>query len=48
MSGQNKPIIAVPKYQEINYRGEKIKRGIKLYAIGVDLAKLFVMLSNSH
>ena len=39
VSGQNKPIIAVPKYQEINHRGEKIKRGIKLYAIGVDLAK---------
>ncbi|MGK7949940.1 MAG: phage terminase large subunit family protein [Xenococcaceae cyanobacterium] len=39
VSGQNKPIIAVPRYQEINHRGERIKRGIKLYAIGVDLAK---------
>ena len=35
----DRPIIDRPTMQEINYRGEKIKRGIQLYRIGVDRAK---------
>ena len=35
----DKPIVSRPSMQEINHRGEKIKRGIQLYKVGVDLAK---------
>ena len=35
----DKPLVATPTTQQINYRGEKLKRGIKLYKVGVDLAK---------
>jgi phage terminase large subunit GpA-like protein len=35
----DKPLISPPSSQEINYKGEKIKRGINLYKVGVDLAK---------
>ena len=35
----DKPLISSPTIQEINYRGQKIKRGIALYKVGVDLAK---------
>lgn len=34
-----RPLISRPSYQEINYRGKVLKRGIQLYPIGVDLAK---------
>jgi phage terminase large subunit GpA-like protein len=39
VSGDGKPIVSPPSLQEINYRGEKIKRGIHLYKVGVDSAK---------
>lgn len=35
----DKPLVARPTTQEINYKGDKIKRGIQLYKVGVDLAK---------
>jgi phage terminase large subunit GpA-like protein len=35
----DKPLVSTPSTQEINYKGEKNKRGIQLYKIGVDLAK---------
>ena len=35
----DRPLIATPTIQEINYQGKKIKRGIKLYKVGVDTAK---------
>ncbi|NJK56922.1 MAG: phage terminase large subunit family protein [Pleurocapsa sp. SU_5_0] len=35
----DKPLISPPSKQEINYKGEKIKRGIDLYKVGVNLAK---------
>ena len=39
VSGEGKPLCSVPSVQEINYKGQKIKRGIKLYKVGVDMAK---------
>ena len=39
VSGDGKPLVSVPSVQEINYKGQKIKRGIKLYKVGVDMAK---------
>ena len=35
----DKPLVSRPSVQEIDYKGEKVKRGINLYKIGVDLAK---------
>ena len=35
----DRPIVSRPSVQEVNYKGEKIKRGIQLYKVGVDLAK---------
>ena len=35
----DKPLVSIPTLQQVNYRGEKIKAAIKLYKIGVDLAK---------
>ncbi len=35
----DKPLVSRPSPQEINYKGDKIKRGINLYKVGVDLAK---------
>jgi phage terminase large subunit GpA-like protein len=35
----DKPLISRPSTQEVNYKGEKIKRGINLYKVGVDMAK---------
>ena len=35
----DRPLVSRPSYQEINYRGEYIKRGIQLYKVGVDRAK---------
>jgi phage terminase large subunit GpA-like protein len=35
----DKPLLAAPTTQEINYKGNKIKQGIKLYKVGVDSAK---------
>ncbi|MEY2831662.1 MAG: hypothetical protein RLZZ574_920 [Cyanobacteriota bacterium] len=35
----DKPLISPPSLQEINYKGDRIKRGINLYKVGVDLAK---------
>ena len=35
----DKPLISRPSVQEVNYKGEKIKRGIQLYKVGVDVAK---------
>jgi phage terminase large subunit GpA-like protein len=35
----DRPLVASPTFQEINYRGEKIKKGIQLYKVGVDTAK---------
>ena len=39
VSGDGKPMISRPTGQEINYKGDRIKRGIQLYKVGVDLAK---------
>jgi phage terminase large subunit GpA-like protein len=39
VAGDGKPMISRPSLQEINYRGDRIKRGINLYKVGVDLAK---------
>lgn len=38
-SQPGKPIIGRPTAQEVNYRGEKIKRGVKLWPVGSDTAK---------
>ncbi|MEL6493553.1 MAG: phage terminase large subunit family protein [Cyanobacteria bacterium J06623_7] len=35
----DKPLYSRPSAQETNYRGEKVKRGIDIYKIGVDLGK---------
>ena len=35
----DRPIVSRPSVQEIDYKGEKVKRGIQLYKVGVDLAK---------
>lgn len=35
----DKSLVARPSPQEINYKGEKVKRGINLYIVGVDVAK---------
>lgn len=35
----DKPLVSRPSPQEINYKGDKVKRGINLYKVGVDLAK---------
>lgn len=35
----DKPLVSPPSLQEINYKGDRIKRGINLYKVGVDLAK---------
>ncbi len=39
VAGANRPLVSRPSYQEINYKGRVIKRGIQLYTIGVDTAK---------
>ncbi len=39
VSGDGKPLVSRPSPQEINYKGDRLKRGINLYKIGVDLAK---------
>ena len=39
VSGDGKPMVSRPSAQEINYKGNRIKRGIQLYKVGVDLAK---------
>lgn len=39
VAGDGRPMISRPSLQEINYRGDRIKRGINLYKVGVDLAK---------
>ena len=38
-SGATRPLISRPSYQEINYKGKVIKKGIQLYTIGVDNCK---------
>lgn len=38
-SAAGKPIIGKPTLQEVNWRGNKIKRGVKLWPIGTDVAK---------
>lgn len=35
----DRPLVAPPTTQEINYKGQKIKQGIQLYKVGVDRAK---------
>lgn len=35
----DRPLVSRPSVQEVNYKGEKIKRGIQLYKVGVDVAK---------
>ncbi|MEM7756579.1 MAG: phage terminase large subunit family protein [Cyanobacteria bacterium P01_A01_bin.40] len=35
----DRPLYSKPSAQETNYRGEKVKRGISIYIIGVDEAK---------
>jgi phage terminase large subunit GpA-like protein len=35
----NKPIVGPSSLQEVNHRGVKVQRGIKLYLVGVDQAK---------
>ncbi len=35
----DKPLVSRPSAQEINYKGDRVKRGIDLYKVGVDLAK---------
>ena len=38
-SQPGKPIIGKPTDQDVNWRGQKLKRGVKLWPIGVDTAK---------
>jgi terminase, large subunit len=38
-SQTGKPIIGKPTQQDVNWRGEKVKRGVKLWPIGTDTAK---------
>ena len=33
------PIISAPRWQELNYKGERIKKGVQLWMIGTDTAK---------
>lgn len=35
----NKPIVGPSSLQDVNHRGRKVQRGIKLYLVGVDQAK---------
>lgn len=35
----DKPLVSRPSPQEINYKGDRIKRGVDLYKVGVDSAK---------
>ena len=35
----DRPLVSKPTTQEINYRGDRVPRGIQLYKIGVDRAK---------
>ena len=35
----DKPLVSKPSTQEVNHKGDRIKRGISLYKIGVDLGK---------
>jgi phage terminase large subunit GpA-like protein len=39
MSQARKPIIGKPSDVDVNYRGQRIKRGVKLWPIGPDTAK---------
>lgn len=43
----DRPIVSRPSAQEINYQGKVIRRGIQLYIVGVDVAKL-VLYSRSQ
>ena len=38
-SQAGKPIMGKPTPQDVNWRGEKIKRGVKLWPVGADTAK---------
>ena len=35
----DRPLVSKPSVQEVNHKGEKIKRGISLYKVGICLAK---------
>lgn len=35
----DRPIVGKPSLQEVNWRGERIKKGIKLYTVGIDKVK---------
>ena len=35
----DRPLVSKPSVQEVNHKGDRIKRGISLYKIGVDLSK---------
>ena len=35
----DRPLVSKPTTQEVNYRGDRVKKGIQLYKIGVDRAK---------
>lgn len=37
--GTGKPIVGTPTLVDVNHRGKKIKRGVRLFPIGVDTAK---------
>jgi phage terminase large subunit GpA-like protein len=39
MSTPGRPILGSPTYQEVNYKGQKVKKGIRLWPIGVDVIK---------
>lgn len=41
--GLDKDLVSKPTLKEINYRGQVIKSGIKLYSLGVDNAKNIIM-----
>jgi phage terminase large subunit GpA-like protein len=38
-STAGKPVLSSPTKQDINYKGEKIKKGVSLYLVGTDIAK---------
>ncbi len=41
-SQANKPVIGRPSYQEVNYKGKTVKRGVKLWPVGSDTVKSLI------
>ncbi len=50
MSTPGKPVIGKPSLQEVNYRGQTFKKGVKLWPVGTDIVKgiIYSRLRISH